>query len=348
MKWVLAAVGVLALALATLVGVGLFALSPTLIVQQQVQIDRHRSIVYPLASSLSNFAEWFSLMRLDPGQFYEVQGSAGIGQTARYRSPLSQIGEGAFKIVAVTPNSAVAMTMTGGPLAGGAASAQYDLKLEDASGGAQTTWQFTRDCGGGLESVVCRYVNLSLQDTARKTLTDSLARLKRLAETMPALDISDVDVSIETRPARPFAYVESAAEKDDQARVVAAILGAANIVQQFLASKGVANPGPRVVVMTKDDDRQVSFRVGFVLETDAVKEGDPALGVRVGETPSGRAGRFVHAGGMDRMPVSYALFNAYLRANRIQTDGLPWEVLVQPAQREDQSDARMEIYIPVK
>jgi effector-binding domain-containing protein len=346
MKWVLIGIGVLGLVFGAAFGVGYFLVSPSLKVAQSIQIDRHPSMVYPLTSNLALFHEWSPWARMDPGQRYEVQGSAGQGQTARFKSNVSQIGEGAYAITAVTPHAAVRMRADGGPMATGLASVTLDVALEEASGGALTTWTLTRDCGTGLDSVVCRYLNLMVAGSAQVALEQGLTRLKRLAEGLPALDISDVTVNVETRTGAQFAYVESAAEKDDPIRVTQAILGAANYVQQFFIGRQLPQSGPRVVVMTKDDDRQVSFRVGYMYEGPAIVDAAPP--VRVGETPSGKAAKLTHIGAPEQMQVSYALFNAYLRAHRIQTDGLPWEVYVKAATREDQSDAQVDIYIPVK
>lgn len=346
MKWVLIGIGIIGLLLGAAYGAGYFLISPKLAVSQSVQIDRHRSMVYPLASNLALFHDWSPWARIDPGQRYEVKGSAGQGQTARYKSNVSQIGEGAYAITAVTPHTAVSMRADGGPMATGVGSVTLDLTLEDASGGALTTWRLTRDCGQGLDSVICRYLNLMVASSSQVALEQGLTRLKRLAEGLPALDISDVTVTIETRTGQQFAYVESAAEKDDPTRVAQAIFGAASYVQQVFIARQMPQTGPRVVVMTKDDDRQISLRVGYVYEGPALVDAAPP--VRVGETPSGKAAKLTHIGAPERMQVSYALFNAYLRAHRIQTDGLPWEVYVKPAAREDQSDAQVDIYIPVK
>jgi effector-binding domain-containing protein len=346
MRWIVASVGVILLALGTAFGVGYLVLSPKLVVERQVQIDRHRSMVYPLGASLATFQEWSPWARLDPTQRYEVQGSAGPGQSARFRSASAQIGEGSYTIFAVTPHSAVSMLAKGGPVSSGAGGAQFDLTLEDFSGGALATWRVTRDCGQDPGGVLCRYINLFVEAPIGTALEQGLNRLKRLAEDLPALDISDVTVSIENRPPLQFAYVESAAEKDDPDRVVQAILGASMFVQQFFQARTTPPPGPRVVVMTRDDDRQVSFRVGFLYEGPAIA--DPAPPVRTGETPSGKAAKLVHLGAPVQMPTSYALFNAYLRAHRIQTDGLPWEIYAQPAKLEDGSDAKIEIFVPVK
>lgn len=346
MKWVLIAVGVLALALGAAFGVGYFVLQPKLTVEQSIQIDRHRSMVFPLAANLAIFQEWSPWARMDPSQRFEVQGSAGIGQTARFVSANAQIGQGGYKIAAVTPNLALRYAVDGGPIASGALSTQFDFDFVDASGGAQTTWRITRDCGTNWDSVPCRYINLFTASSAATAMGQGLARLKRLAEDLPALDISDVSVAIETRPAQPFVYVESASDKTQEDRVAQAILGASSYVQQFLSVRQSAQLGPRVVVLTRDDERQAEFRVGYVYTGPALTDVVPP--VRVGETPSGKAAKFVHVGSPVKMQVSYAQLYAYLRAHRIQPNGLPWEVYVQPAVREDQSDARIEIFIPVK
>lgn len=346
MKWLLIAVGVLAVALGAAFGVGYFVLQPKLTLEQSVQIDRHRSMVYPLAANLAIFQEWSPWVRLDPAQRFEVQGSAGLGQVARYDSANAQIGQGSYKIDAMTPNLAVRYAVDGGPIASGALSTAFDFAFVDSSGGAQATWRVTRDCGARWDSVPCRYINLMLASATRTAMEQGLARLKRLTEDLPALDISDVAVTIETRPPQPFIYVESASDKSQEDRVAQAILGASAYVQQFLNLRQIGQVGPRVVVLTRDDERQVEFRVGYAYAGPALT--DVAPPVRFGETPSGKAAKFVHVGSPVKMQVSYPLFYAYLRAHRIQPNGLPWEVYVQPAVREDQSDARIEIFIPVK
>lgn len=346
MKWIILGVGILGLLVAGGAGAGFFLLPGKLVVQESIQIDRHRSVVFPLAGNLASFQEWSPWARLDPAQEYTVQGSAGAGQTAQFRSALSQIGQGAYEITRVKPNESVSMTARGGPAATGLDKAQLDVSFSDASGGAKTTWTITRDCGGAPSSIPCRFVNFLSEASLRLAMTQGLARLKQIAETLPAQDISDVVVTVETVAPRQFAYVESAATRDDGARVAAAILGALDYVRQFFVARQTEPASSYVVVMTNDDGRQVTFRVGFPYTGPAITDAAPP--VRVGETPSGKAAKIVHIGPPERMPISYALLYAYLAAHRLQVDGLPWEVYVKRGTTEGAGDARTEIFVPVK
>lgn len=345
MKLLLLLIGVVMVVAGAIFGVGAFVLPNKLVVEQTALIERHRSMIYPLAANLTNFQEWSPWSRRDPSMSYVVTGSAGLGQRAAYKSASPQVGEGEYAIVAVEPHTSVTFNLEGGALATGAEQTTLALTLEDANGGAVTTWRLERDCGPAWHAILCRYGNLFIDAPAAAALSQGLARLKQLAEDLPALDISGVVVTVENRAPRQYAYVESSAAKDSPTSVASVLRGANEQVLQFLNERRIATVGSRVLVATRDEGQQLFFNTGYLYDSQSI--GDPVPPVRMGTTPSGRAAMMVHVGSKAKLQSSYALLYAYLRAHRIEWRGLPWEVFVGDPTGDD-DEARVEIYIPVK
>jgi effector-binding domain-containing protein len=350
MKWALLLVGALVVIVGALAGVGAFLLPNKLTVEQAIQIDRHRSMVFPLAANLTNFQEWSPWVRRDPSLAYIVTGSAGLGQTAAFRSASPQVGDGKYEIAAVDPNTAVTFALQGGVLGAGAAQSTLTLSMSDMSGGAATVWRFERICSTSWDSILCRFGNLFVETAAKVSLEQGLAGLKQLAEDLPALDISSVVVTVENRAPRQYAFVASEAAKDNPSSVANVLRGANEQVLQFLNERGIGPVGARVLVTTGDvaagnGAQQILFNTGYLYDGPAIV--DPPPPVRNGATPGGRAAMMVHEGSKAKLQTSYALLYAYLRAHRIEWRGLPWEIYVSDPSGDDDA-ARVEIYIPVK
>ncbi|MGE3303092.1 MAG: SRPBCC family protein [Hyphomonadaceae bacterium] len=342
MKWLVGVVVFAVLAAGALFGVGYFVLPATSAVARTVEIDRPRSIIFPLLANLRTFNEYSPWFDRDPKADYIFTGPrAGVGQTARWSSSVPAVGGGEQTITAVTQSDEVRTKLV---LHGAAAESSWKLTA-GRNGATAVTWTLSFPCGQAPESVICRYVNIVNAATMASQVDFGLQRLKKLAEELPALDIEQLKPEFVTVSAQDFAYVEGETTQDDAAVDAAIVQSLTTYVGPFLRQNGLTQAGPPLAVTTTWANDKFAFRAGapFQGAIPLVQ-----VGAKVGKTPGGQALKVTHTGPRASMRPVYARIEAYMRANRLDQAGAPWEVFLDDPATPDQAGRRTEIYFPIR
>lgn len=110
-----------------------------------------------------------------------------------------------------------------------------------------------------------------------------------------------------TLPKRTIIYVAGHTTWDN---VFAALVGAFKALDAYLKKAGIEPEGPAMTIYTETDDNGFKFRAARpVAEAPAsLTEGN----IAVGETPAGRALKFVHRGTYDEVDSTYEAITNYL------------------------------------
>ncbi len=349
MKWFLGLVLVIALVTGALYGVGRFLLPNALQVTRTVQIARPRASVFAMVNDLQIVKEWSPYYARDPDAEYSFSGDGpGQGQAMRWVSQVRQVGSGRMSIVRSDENQEVDTILE----LGERATLNTAMHLTPGQGQAQGTtkvdWAVSAECADGAINVPCRYMNLVMRGMVQHDLDAGLARLKTLTEQLPNVDFENLNPEIVPVEPKSYVYSPVTTSNSDQAQVDQALSLGLNQVNQFMSQYNLTRAGDQVRVTTAWDQAQgqMSFRVGYPFSGPIPLT---VVGVQIGQTPSGRALRVVHAGPRSTMRITYAKIYAYLQAHRIpvREDGLPWEVVVNDG-AGDESQARTEIYVPLQ
>jgi len=357
MRWIAIAIAVLASAAAVLFGVGYFLLPAKLEVREEMEIARPRAAVFALVDNLKTFNEWSPWFAADPQAIYRFEGESGAGQKAIWESKGGRIGSGSQRIERSVANERVETLLDFGVRG----SARTIFDLERAPTGSKVAWTFVSDCTSNPVYVGCRYLNLFTAGAIEQDLKAGLQRLKAVAEMLPTTDFERLAPEYVQSAAVNYAFVEndvtrdvappdaipvSAGGPDLEAayaqRVQTAVAESFSVVEAKLAEAGATVSGPRIMVTVSADDARIVFRAGYPFAGPAPAN-DPR--VSTGQTPSGRALKFVHTGSSSAMGATYQMIGAWLEAHRMTASGPPWEVYVQPT--GDLAQRRTEIYIPV-
>lgn len=358
MRWIAIAIAVLALLAAVLFGVGYFLLPAKLVVKEEIEITRPRAAVFALVDNLKTFNEWSPWFAADPQASYRFEGESGAGQKAVWESKAGRIGSGSQRIERSVANERVETLLDFG--ARGSARTIFDI--ERASAGSKVAWSFVSDCTANPVYVPCRYLNLVTATAIEQDLKSGLQRLKAVAEQLPATDFERLAPEYMQPVAMSYAFVEndvtrdtppsdaipvSAGGPDFEAayaqRVQTATAESFAVVEAKLAEAGARIAGPRIMVTVSADEARIVFRAGYPF-TGPAPANDPR--VSTGQTPAGRALKFVHTGSSSAMGATYQMIGAWLEAHRMEAAGPPWEVYVQPT--GDLAQRRTEIYIPIR
>jgi effector-binding domain-containing protein len=146
-------------------------------------------------------------------------------------------------------------------------------------------------------------------------------------------------------PARPFAYIEGKADRDE---IYGAILGSLGLVKRDMDKAGVKPAGRPLAVFVESDESGFRYHTGFPLE--AAPEGKTSLSdaVKLGQTPSGKAMRFQHIGSYADIDATYDAITAYLDEKGIDAQDSFIEEYVNDVKDADDPTLEVNIYVLLK
>jgi effector-binding domain-containing protein len=146
-------------------------------------------------------------------------------------------------------------------------------------------------------------------------------------------------------PARPFAYVEGKADKDE---IYSAILSSLSSVKRDMDKANLAPAGRPLAVFVESDDTGFKYHAGYPLA--ATPEGKPSLSdaVKIGQTPSGKAMRFEHQGAYGDIDATYDAITAYLDDKGIDAQDTFVEEYANDVKDPDDPTLQVNIYVLLK
>jgi effector-binding domain-containing protein len=146
-------------------------------------------------------------------------------------------------------------------------------------------------------------------------------------------------------PARPFAYVEGKADRDE---IYSAILGSLGLVKHDMEKANLAAAGRPLAVFVESDDTGFKYHAGYPLES--VPEGKTSLSdaVKIGQTPSGKAMRFEHQGAYSDIDATYDAITAYLDEKGVDAQDSFVEEYANDVKDADDPTLQVNIYVLLK
>ena len=146
-------------------------------------------------------------------------------------------------------------------------------------------------------------------------------------------------------PARPFAYIEGKADKDE---IYSAILTSLSSVKRDMDKANLAPSGRPLAVFVEFDDTGFKFHAGYPLA--AAPEGKSSLSdsVKIGQTPSGKAMRFEHQGAYGDIDATYDAITAYLDDKGIDAQDTFIEEYANDVKDPDDPTLQVNIYVLLK
>jgi effector-binding domain-containing protein len=146
-------------------------------------------------------------------------------------------------------------------------------------------------------------------------------------------------------PARPFAYIEGKADKDE---IYSAIVTSLTSVKRDMDKANLASSGRPLAVFVESDDAGFKFHAGYPLA--AAPEGKSSLSdtVKIGQTPSGKAMRFEHQGAYGDIDATYDAITAYLDDKGIDAQDTFIEEYANDVRDPDDPALQVNIYVLLK
>jgi effector-binding domain-containing protein len=146
-----------------------------------------------------------------------------------------------------------------------------------------------------------------------------------------------------TLPSRAMVFLKGHSTWDD---AFATLVDAFKSLDEYLAKQGIKPIGPYMTIYTQTDDTGFSFDAAVPI-TQA--PADPPKGdIAIGQTPSGKALKFVHRGTYDAMDSTYEAITNFLDDRKLDAKDLFIEEYASNPVTADPAHLVINIYVPVK
>jgi effector-binding domain-containing protein len=310
-------------------------------VERSIFIDAPPSVVFSQVNGFRYFNEWSPWVAVMPDAEYTHEGpDFGVGSKLSWTATEPREEQGSQTIVASTPYERIDAEIDFGSQ--GSAQTAYLLRPEDA--GTNLTWSFDTDFG---LNILGRYWGLLLDRQLGPMYAQGLANLKRIAEDLPKVDWSGVEIGITEVPSKTIAYFTGSS--GTAAEEIGAALGAAyGRVAMFVSANGLQMDGQPLAIANFWDERGYGFDAGIPVSGTPARGAGPDSPVRMGETYGGRVVRAVHVGPYTGLEETYAIVEAFMAAHRLEANGRSWNVFVSDPGNTPEVELKTEIYYPVK
>jgi len=318
-----------------------FLLPRTRHVERSVDIDAPACVVFAQVNGFGNFNDWSPFVAVMPDATYSFAGpDFGVGAKITWEAAEPNAEVGSQTIVSSTPYERVDLELD----LGSQDHAQSAFLLDEENGGTRLTWAFDTDFGFDIPG---RYWGIFLDRQLGPLYAQGLANLKRIAEALPKVDWSDVEIELTTVPSTTIAYA-TGSSGNDPTEISAALAAAYGQVLGFVSTNGLQLAGQPLAITNFWDDRGFGFEAGIPVSGTPGRGAGPDSPVRMGETYGGRVVRAVHVGPYTGLEETYAKVEAFAVAHRLQANGRPWEVFVSDPGNVAEDELVTEIYYPVK
>jgi effector-binding domain-containing protein len=146
-----------------------------------------------------------------------------------------------------------------------------------------------------------------------------------------------------TLTAKPIVYVKGTGAWDS---AFATISGALKKVEAYADKSGLKADGLPMTIFTATDDHGFDYEAAVPL---AQPPKDPPRGeFSVGQSPDGRALKFVHRGSYEAMDDTYEAITNYLDEKRLESKDMLIEQYVTDPASADEKNLVVNVFVPVK
>ena len=302
-------------------------------------VDAYPATVFALVNDFRRVALWSPLLDTDPNARVVFAGPPrGTGASMTWDGTI--IGSGAQRIIASRPFEYVETAINPGEP--GAALSWFEIG--DGGGVTAVSWRFESDHGYNL---VGRYVALLMKGVIERDYGRGLASLKDLAESLPRVDFSDIEIEAISVEATQIAYL-STASRPEPAAISEAMGDAYFEVLNFIDRHRLQEAGAPLSITRSFAGSRLLFDAAIPVR--GVSDATPrdGAGVRIGMTYAGPVIRVKHVGPYRTLGRTHQKIAAYLAALGIERDGDAWESYVSDPTRVPEDEILTFVYYPIR
>ncbi len=146
-----------------------------------------------------------------------------------------------------------------------------------------------------------------------------------------------------TLTARTIVYIKGTANWD---QAFETLVDSFKSLYAYLDKQGIPRAGPAMTIYTEADDVSFSFNAAVPV-AEAPKDA-PSGDMAVGQSPAGKAYRFVHTGSYDSMDSTYEAITSFLDEKQLEAQDLFVEEYQTDPVTTPDDKLVVHVYVPVK
>jgi effector-binding domain-containing protein len=202
--------------------------------------------------------------------------------------------------------------------------------------------------------VAAAFIALSTTFTIGFTLQPASAQSPAKPQGQPVAPAPAAPEGVQTKPgdafgeevtltAKPIVFVKGTGTWDS---AFATISGALKKVEAYVDKAGLKADGQPMTIFTATDDHGFDYQAAIPL---AQPPKDPPRGeIAAGQSPEGRALKFVHRGSYEAMDDTYEAITNYLDEKRLESKALLIEQYVTDPASADGKNLVVNVFVPIK
>ncbi|MBT8052397.1 MAG: SRPBCC family protein, partial [Gammaproteobacteria bacterium] len=262
-----------------------FFLPKTVHVERAVDIQRPAATVFTLVNSFRSFSAWSPWLQRDPDLDLVISGpQSGKGARMTWRGDPRLVGAGTQEIIESTPWTLVRTRMKIEQMG----EAESYFQIIRTSDGVRLVRGFDANLVenlGFFAGLLNRYFGLFFDRWIGGDYEQGLARIKVLAESIPAADFSGLEVEqVQVEP-QAILYV-AFGDRDSGENLTAKLSGAYREITAFMAENSMDMASQPMAITRHGDPGPYEFLAAIPVESTGVPlSGD----VRAGVSPAGVA-----------------------------------------------------------
>lgn len=217
--------------------------------------------------------------------------------------------------------------------------AKETLLITDLDEGIRLSW--TIELGFGFNPIT-KMRGLFIDEVINKTLQGELDRLKSHVENLPQINSSKV----EKHYISENMWYLSIRDTIDQKQMNNIHGKLYNEINMYMDDKNINSDLPPIVIYHFWSDTLVDIEAGIQINDSVQTEGTR---IRLNKIPVGNVVSATHYGSYERLPETYFSINEWMRKNKVEILGPPWEIYVtDPALEPNPEKWETQINFPIK
>ena len=226
--------------------------------ERSIEIEAPVENVFVQTNVMKNWEKWNPWFEIDPDMEVTYEGAeAGVGASYSWSSDNSKVGSGKQTIIESEPNQHIKTELYFQGEKGGTGYWNYD----EVDGKTNVTWGMNGELGFFM-----RIMGVFMRGMMEDMFDDGLAKIKEIAEAMPTIDISVVEVQ-----SQKVLFVRDSAKISDNN--ISELYGKGyGEMGQFVGENNIQMTGmpmSKAVVWEPDNDRFVFDLMFPIAETKA-------------------------------------------------------------------------------
>lgn len=315
-----------------------FFLPSTVKFERKITADASEEIVYNQVNNLKNWKNWSAWALRDTSIFsnlsaYSVK-SEGVGATFSWKSDDDELDKGKIKITKSIPFKTVELEM----LFGFTEAMSY-WNIQPYGKQIEITWGINVNLGFNPFS---KWSGMFLEDAFVSDIESGLENLKNYAQEYPIIN-SGLASKRTNNILQWFISVRDSVRGKKINTIHTKLL---NEVEQYVKSDSNVVVLYPIVVYHYWSDTMIDIEAGILIKDSIFTNSSR---VKLNHIPKGNVITATHYGAYERMPETYFSINEWMRKNKAEITGAPWEIYkVDPSVEQNPSKWVTEIYFPIK